>query len=130
VNHLDKIFIATVFKDLIWQTILFKYYFNLLTGVKMYQIKDTFQCKPGKAKELVKKFKQTIPFMEEQNFKNIKIMTDVVSNYWTVVLEGEVESLAAFENHKGFTSQEKVKEIMAGYMDLVEGGKREIFQIE
>jgi uncharacterized protein (DUF427 family) len=57
-------------------------------------------------------------------------MTDVVSNYWTVVLEGEVENLAAFENHRGFTSQEKVKEIMASYMDLVGGGKREIFQIE
>jgi CobQ-like glutamine amidotransferase family enzyme len=82
------------------------------------------------AKELVKKFKQTIPFMIEQNFRNARIMTDVVSNYWTVVMELEVETLADFENHKGFTSQEKVKEIMAGYMDLVEGGKREIFNIE
>lgn len=96
----------------------------------MYLVRDTFNCKPGKAKELVKKFKQTIPFMEVQDLKNVRVMTDVVSNYWTVVLEGEVENLAAFENHKGFTSQEKVREIMAGYMDLVEGGKREIFQIE
>jgi hypothetical protein len=68
--------------------------------------------------------------MEERHFKNVRLMTDVVSNYWTVILEGEVNSLAEFENTKGFTSQEKVKEIMAGYMDLVEGGKREIFQIE
>jgi hypothetical protein len=82
------------------------------------------------AKELVKKFKQTIPFMEEQHLKNVRIMTDVVSNYWTVVLEGEVNSLAEFENHKGFTSQPKVKEIMKDYMTLVEGGKREIFQIQ
>jgi CobQ-like glutamine amidotransferase family enzyme len=96
----------------------------------MYLVRDTFNCKPGKAKELVKKFKQTIPFMEVQHLKNVRIMTDVVSNYWTVVLEGEVENLAAFENHRGFTSQEKVKEIMASYMDLVGGGKREIFQIE
>jgi hypothetical protein len=96
----------------------------------MYMVRDIFQCKPGKAKELVNKFKQTIPFMAEQNFKNVRIMTDIVSNYWTVVLEGEVESLSDFENHKGFTSQQKVKEIMSGYMELVEGGKREIFQIE
>jgi len=82
------------------------------------------------AKELVKKFKQTIPFMEEQHLKNVRIMTDVVSNYWTVVLEGEVNNLAEFENHKGFTSQPKVKEIMKDYMNLVEGGRREIFQIE
>ena len=96
----------------------------------MYLIRDTFHCKPGKAKELVKKFKQTMPFMEQQHLKNVRIMTDTVSNYWTVVLEGEVESLAQFENHKGFTSQTKVKEIMSGYMELVAGGKREIFFIE
>jgi len=96
----------------------------------MYLIRDTFQCKPGMAKELVKKFKLTVPFMEEQNYKNPRIMTDVVSNYWTVVLEIEAETLADFENHKGFTSQPKVKEIMKDYMTLVEGGKREIFNIE
>lgn len=96
----------------------------------MYLVRDTFNCKPGMAKEIVKKFKQTIPFMEEQNFKNIKIMTDVVSNYWTVVLEGEVDSLSDFENRKGFTSQPKVQEIMKDYMTLVQSGKREIFQIE
>lgn len=68
--------------------------------------------------------------MEVQNFKNPRIMTDVVSNYWTVVLGIEVETLADFENHKSFTSQPKVKEIMKDYMTLVEGGKREIFNIE
>lgn len=96
----------------------------------MYLIRDIFTCKPGKAKELVKKFKQTFPYMEEQGFHNVKIMTDVVSNYWTVVLEGEIESLAEFENHKNFTSQQKVKKIMAGYMYFVEGGRREIFYLE
>ena len=96
----------------------------------MYLIRDTFQCKPGMAKELVNKFKPTIPYMEEQNFKHIRILTDVVSNYWTVVLEAEVETLAEFENRKGFTSKPQVKEIMKDYMILVEGGKREIFNIE
>ena len=96
----------------------------------MYLIRETFQCKPGMAKELVKKFKQTIPFMKEQNFKNARIMTDVVSNCWTVVPDLEVETLADFENQKGFTSQPKVKEIMKDYMTLVDGGKREIFNIE
>ena len=96
----------------------------------MYLIRDTFQCKPGMAKDLVQKFKGTIPYMEEQNFKNIKLLTDVVSNYWTVVLEAEVDTLTEFENRKGFTSKPKVKEIMKDYMTLVEGGKREIFNVE
>lgn len=68
--------------------------------------------------------------MKVRHLKYVKIMTDVVSNYLTVVLEGEAESLTVFENHKDLTSQEKVKEVMAGNMDLVEAGKREIFQIE
>jgi len=68
--------------------------------------------------------------MKVRHLKYVKIMTDVLSNYLTVVLEGEVESLTVFENHDDLTSQEKVKEVMAGNMDLVEAGKREIFQIE
>ena len=96
----------------------------------MYLIRDIFYCKPGEAKALVKKFKQSTKYMTDQDFKNARIMTDVVANYWTVVLEGEVESLAQFENQKGFTSRPEVREIMAGYMDLVQGGKREIFFIE
>jgi hypothetical protein len=96
----------------------------------MYLIRETFQCKPGMAKELVKKFKLTIPYMKEQNFISTKVLTDLASNYWTVVLESEVESLKDIENVKGFTSLPKVKEIMKDYMTLVEGGKREIFNIE
>lgn len=96
----------------------------------MYLIRDTFQCKPGMAKELVKKFKETIPFMEEHNLKNVKILTDIVSDYWTVVLEAEVDNLTDFENRKGFTSKPKVKEIMKDYMTLIISGKREIFNIE
>ena len=96
----------------------------------MYLIRDTFQCKPGKAKELVQKFKDAKPFMEEQKFKNVRLMTDAVSNYWTVVLEMEVDSLVVFEDRRGFTSKPEVQEIMKDYMTLVEGGKREIFNIE
>lgn len=96
----------------------------------MYLIRDIFNCKPGMAKELVNIFKQTIPYMEESNYKNARILTDVVSNYWTVVLEIEVETLAEFENRRGFTSKPKVQEIMKNYMTLVEGGKREIFKVE
>jgi hypothetical protein len=96
----------------------------------MYLVRDVFRTKPGKAKELVNKFKQTFPHMNKAGLKNPRIMTDAVAGYWTVVLEGEVESFADFEKHSGFTSQPEVKEIMNGYMDLVEAGYREIFKIE
>ena len=96
----------------------------------MYIVRDIFHCRPGMAKELVKKFKQSSQYMDKTTVKSVRILTDAVANYWTVILEIELESLSAFENMKGFTSRPEVKEIMKDYMTLVESGKREIFFIE
>ncbi|PYQ25703.1 MAG: hypothetical protein DMF56_26710 [Acidobacteria bacterium] len=99
--------------------------------MKMYVIRDVFRCKPGKAKELVAKFKQSIGSMEQvDGFVNVRLMVDVVADYWTVVLESDVASLEQFEKHMSeWSSRAEVREAMAGYMDLVEGGRREIFRI-
>lgn len=97
----------------------------------MLLIREVFNAKPGKAAELVKKFKQVIPFMEKEGLKNTKVMTDFVAKYWTVVIESETEELAKFEKEvRGFTSKPEVKEIMKDYMTLVDGGYREVFKIE
>lgn len=98
----------------------------------MYLVREVFHTKPGKAKELVKKFKQTAPYFEKQGMKGFKVMTDIATTYWTVVLESEVEDLSQFakEIRGGGTSHPEVEKIMEGYMDLVEGGYREIFLIE
>jgi len=97
----------------------------------MYLIRDIFHTKPGKAKELVKKFKQAAPYFEKQGMGKFKIMTDIATTYWTVVMESEVDDLSAFAKEvRGGTSQPELGKIMEGYMDLVEGGYREIFIIE
>ena len=97
----------------------------------MYLVRDIFQCKPGKAGELAAKFQKTFPSMEtEDRFRNCRVLVDAVANYWTVVLECEFESLADFEHHLAeYGRRDDVREAMAGYMDLVEGGRREIFRI-
>jgi len=97
----------------------------------MLLIRDVFRCKPGKAKELADRFKRTVASMEEHDgFRNSRVMVDLVANYWTVVLQAEVESLADFERHMAsYSSRAEVQEIMAGYMELVEGGHREIYRI-
>ena len=97
----------------------------------MYVVRDIFRCKPGKAKELVAKFKRTIASMETlDGFSNVRLMVDVVADYWTVVLESDVASLEQFERHmREFGARPEVREAMEGYMDLVEGGRREIFRI-
>jgi hypothetical protein len=97
----------------------------------MFVIRDLFRCKPGQAKVLAEKFKRTIPSMEAlDGFRNCRVMVDAVSTYWTVVLEIEVESLSMFEGHMStFGSRPEVQEAMKGYMDLVDGGHREVFRI-
>jgi hypothetical protein len=96
----------------------------------MYLVRDVFQAKPGKAKDLVKIFKEASKYMPKEGMGKSRISTDVVSNYWTVVLEIEVESLNFWENMSGFSQKPEVKEIMKDYMTFVEGGHREIFKIE
>ena len=97
----------------------------------MYLIRDVFRCKPGKAGELARRFKETIPSMEsEDGFQNCRVMVDYVAGYWTVVLHAEVEDLAKFEGHmKSYSARPEVRKVMEGYMDLVEGGHREIWRI-
>ena len=97
----------------------------------MYVVRDIFRCKPGKAKELVVKFKKTIKSMEQlDGFSNIRLMVDAVADYWTVVLESDVATLEQFEQHlREWGARPEVRDAMEGYMELVEGGRREIFRI-
>lgn len=97
----------------------------------MFLIRDVFQAKPGEAKALVAKFKETAPIMKSEGFANIQIMTDFVANYWTVVLHLEVDNLENYlSKMRTFTSKPEVDRIMKGYMDLVQSGHREIYKIE
>ena len=98
----------------------------------MYLIREVFQAKPGKAKELVKMFKQAaVHFEKTEGISNMKVMTDIVGNYWTVVVESETEDIGGFiTNLRSATMSDEVKEIMKGYMDCVAGGHREIFILE
>jgi len=98
----------------------------------MYQIREVFQAKPGKAKDLVKMFKLgAVEFVKSGEVKSMKVMTDIVSNYWTVVVESETDDIGKFfANMRSATMSPELKEAMKGYMDCVEGGRREIFLIE
>jgi hypothetical protein len=91
----------------------------------MYVIRDVFHTKPGKAKDLVRMFKEARALLLGEGMTQ-RVLTDVVSAYWTVVLETEVGELGDY-----FTLVEnpKLRENMAGYMDLVIEGRREIFKI-
>ena len=98
----------------------------------MYLIRDVFKAKPGKAKNLVEIFKNVSPVMMKMGAKGTRVMTDVVSDYWTVIWEFEMENMqdyfSSLENRDPEMKAE-IARIMEGYMDLVMEGHREIFRI-
>lgn len=97
----------------------------------MYLVREIMNTKPGKAKDLVSTFKKAKPFMEKEGIKDLKIMTDIVGDYWTVVMQYEIDDLGGFfSTIRNTTGEKELQEIMKGYMDLVNGGRREIFLIE
>ena len=97
----------------------------------MYLIRDVFRCRPGSASELAGRLKRVLGSMErDDGFRNCRVMVDYVARYWTVVLQAETEDLAGFEHHMAtFGSRPEVREVMEGYMELVEEGHREIYRI-
>jgi hypothetical protein len=99
----------------------------------MYVIREIMHCKPGKAGEMVKRFKQMEPLMKEVGMTEPqRIMTDMSGEcFWTVVAEQTVPNLEQYlEMSRTTMTDPRVQKIMQGYHDLVESGRREIFKVE
>jgi len=102
----------------------------------VYLVRDIMYCKPGKVRPLLEKFKQMNQMSQKVGMPKMRIMTDLCAErYWTLVSEMEVETLQAFEDMEKMqgASPEDMKEferVMAGYHDLVDHGKREIYKVE
>ena len=102
----------------------------------MYLIREVMYCKPGKVRPLVDKFIAMNKLGEKVGMPKMRLMTDFCAErYWTVVSEFETNSLQEFEqmmsSPQGSPDDlKKYEEIMKGYHDLVDHGKREIYKIE
>ncbi len=102
----------------------------------MLIIREVMHCKPGKVRPLVEKFLAMNTLMKKNGMGAMRVMTDVSTDrYWTLVAEMEVANLAAFENMMAPGSMSDAdskafEEIMKGYHDLVESGRREIYKLE
>jgi hypothetical protein len=102
----------------------------------MFVIREIMYCKPGKVRPLVEKFVAMSKLSEKLGMPPMRIMTDFCAEqYWTLVGEMEVEDLQAFERmmsapQGSAEDMKKFEEIMKGYHDLVDHGKREIYKVE
>lgn len=98
----------------------------------MLLIRDIMYCKPGKVRAMVEKFVAMSKLSETKGMPKMRIMTDVsAERYWTVVSEMEVASMESFmAMMRNPDDAKEFDAIMKGYHDLVESGRREIYNIE
>jgi hypothetical protein len=89
-------------------------------------------CKPGKVRPMVEKFVALSKMGSQMGFGEMRVMTDMsAERFWTVVSEIEVPSLEQFtEMSRKAMEKKEFQELMKGYHDLVESGRREIYVIE
>ena len=98
----------------------------------MLLIREVMYCKPGKVRPMVEKFLAMSKLGEKKGWGKMRILTDVsAERYWTIVSEMEVPSLEAFMSMgQNPDEMKEFDQIMKGYHDLVDYGRREIYTIE
>jgi hypothetical protein len=102
----------------------------------MLLIREIMYCKPGKVKPMVEKFLAMSKFANGSGPGKFRVLTDFSGErYWTIVAEMETPDLKSFEEMmqgRSSTPEHKneMEELMKGYHDLIDYGRREIYKIE
>lgn len=98
----------------------------------MYVMREVMHCRPGKVRALLEKFRILSAALEEMGGQPLRLLTDVSGeSFWTLVIEVTVERVEDFfEVEQKLMENATVREGMAGYHDLVDNGRREIYRIE
>jgi hypothetical protein len=98
----------------------------------MYVIREVLNCKPGRVRQMVEKFRQISKVLKESGHEPMRLLTDVTGEpYWTVIAEAKVEKIDDFfAMEQTLAANETLRKTMADYHDLVASGRREIYRIE
>jgi hypothetical protein len=98
----------------------------------MYVVREIVQCKPGKVRQMLGKFKVISATMRDTAQVPFRLLTDVTGEpFWTLVAEISVEHLDDFfAMEERLMANDAIRQAMTDYHDLVEGGRREIYRIE
>ena len=97
----------------------------------MIIVRDVFQLRFGTAREAVAICKEGLSKAEQSGqAAPMRLMTDLVGNYYTLVMESSHESLAHFETSmQEMTSREDWRAWYQKLLPLLESGHREIFNL-
>lgn len=98
----------------------------------MYVIREVLNCKPGKVRQMVEKFRIISTMLAAMDREPLRLLTDVAGEpYWTVIAEMTVEKIDDFfVTEQTLMSDATLQKAMADYHELVAGGRREIYRIE
>jgi hypothetical protein len=98
----------------------------------MLLIRDIMYCKPGKVRPMVEKFAAMAKLGEKKGWGKMRVLTDLsAERYWTVVAEMEVPDMDTFmKMGQGTEEMKEFDQIMKGYHEFVDSGRREIYTIE
>ena len=98
----------------------------------MYVIREVLNCKPGKVRQMLDKFRQISMVLKEMGHEPMRLLTDVTGEpYWTIIAEAQVEKIDDFfAIEQKLTTNEALRKTMADYHDLVDRGRREIYRLE
>ena len=98
----------------------------------MLLVRDIMYCKPGKVRPLVEKFVAMAKLSEKKGMGKMRVMTDLsAERFWTVVSEMEVPNMETFMSMmQNSDDMKEFDQIMKGYHDFVDHGRREIYTLE
>jgi hypothetical protein len=98
----------------------------------MYLIREVLNCKPGKVRHMVEKFRGISMVLTEMGQEPLRVLTDVTGEpFWTIVVEARVEKIEDFfAIEQSLKANETLRMTMADYHDLIDRGRREIYRIE
>jgi hypothetical protein len=98
----------------------------------MYVIREVLNCKPGKVRQMVEKFRAISAVLEDKGQEPLRVLTDVTGEpFWTIVAEAKVEKIEDFfAMEQSLMANESLRKTMVDYHDLVDRGRREIYRIE
>jgi hypothetical protein len=98
----------------------------------MYVIREVLNCKPGKVRQMVEKFRGLSAVLVDMGQEPLRVLTDVSGEpFWTIVVEARVNAIDDFfALEQRLQANDTLKTSMADYHSLLDRGRREIYRVE
>ena len=91
--------------------------------------RNVFQAKYGRGDELVQLLEEGRPTLAKYGMGSYRILTDLSGPFFTVEMETELESLAAFESTREAFADPDFGDWFARMTELVDSGSRHFFTV-